>query len=93
MPTTFGQLINVFIGLLRLAIPVIASLALMVFFFGLVKFIARVSGDEKAVSEGKNLMIWGLIGIFVMVSVWGILGFFYRDIGFGNAIGLPFLDT
>lgn len=63
-----GKLINPLIAIL-------VGLALLGFFWGLARFIFRVGGDEKAVEEGKRIMIWGLIAIFVMVSVWGIIKF------------------
>ncbi len=65
---SFGDLINPTIG-------VLVAIGLLVFFWGLAKFIFRVGGDEKAVEAGKKLMIWGLIALFVMVSVWGIVAF------------------
>lgn len=80
-PTNLSELINIFVNLIKTAIPVVAGLALLVFFWGLAKFVLRVGGDEKAVEEGKNLIIWGLIALFVMVSVWGIIGFVQRDLG------------
>ena len=88
---TFKDIIEIFLDLIQITLPVIAGLALLVFFWGLTKFIMNVSGDEKAVSEGKNLMIWGIIALFVMVSIWGILRFLYADIGFTRPFGLPLL--
>lgn len=90
-PNNFKDLVNIFLDLTRTALPVIASLALLVFLWGLVKFIFRVGGDEKAVEEGKNLMKWGLIALFVLTSFMAILAFVYRDIGFGRPLGLPLL--
>jgi len=86
---SFGQLVNLFIDLIKAMIPVVIGLALLAFIWGLVKFISRVGGDEKAVTEGKQLMIWGLIALFLMVSIWGILGFFYNEFGFTKPFGLP----
>ncbi len=87
----FREFLNTYIlDLINLVIPLIASLSLLVFFWGLAKFIMNVSGDAKAVQEGKNLMIWGTIAIFVMVSVWGILRFLSNDI-FSTDLTLPFL--
>src|SRR3989344_2322592 len=74
-PSNFKDLSDIFIDLIRTALPVITGLALMVFFWGLAKFIFRVGGDENAVEGGKRLMIWGLIALFVMISVWGIIRF------------------
>ncbi|MEK7147878.1 MAG: hypothetical protein AAB758_01115 [Patescibacteria group bacterium] len=75
--------IRIFIELINMILPVIMALTLLVFFRGLVSFIAK-SGDSKSHSEGRNLMVWGLIGLFVMVSLFGILNFFFKDLGFTN---------
>ncbi|OHA96913.1 MAG: hypothetical protein A3J09_00400 [Candidatus Zambryskibacteria bacterium RIFCSPLOWO2_02_FULL_51_21] len=91
-PRTFGDIVQMFLDLVLLLVPLVASLALLAFFWGLAKFIYNVSGDEKAVGEGKNLMKWGLIALFVMVSVWGILRFAYGELGF-SGFGVPFLPT
>lgn len=48
------------------------ALATGYFLFGLMKFIMNQDNDE-AQSEGKQHMLWGVIGIAIMVSVWGIL--------------------
>lgn len=90
-PSNFKELVNIFVDLIRTALPVIAGLALLVFIWGLVKFIFRVGGDEKAVEDGKNLMKWGLIALFVLVSFMAILAFVYEDIGFSRPFGLPLL--
>ena len=64
---------------------VLAGVALLVFIWGLVKFIFRVGGDEKAVGSGKTLMQWGLIALFVMISVWGIVKFMQRQFGLNDS--------
>jgi len=51
--------------------PLIVALALLAFFWGLAKFI--FSGAAEDQTQGKNIMIWGIIALFVMVSVWGIV--------------------
>ena len=81
------------LDILKAAIPLAASLALLAFFWGLARFIMN-AGDAKGNKEGKNLMIWGTIALFVMVSVWGILRFAYGDLGFSDRpFGIPGLPT
>lgn len=58
------------INLLR---PVIYGLAMIYFFWGLADFILK-AGDEKAREAGKSRMLWGIIALFVFVSIMGILG-------------------
>jgi hypothetical protein len=83
-PQTFSDLIFRFIiPLINLTLVVVLALALLVFLKGLASFIAK-SGDAKSHAEGKNLMIWGLVGLFVMVSVFGIVRLLRDDFGFRN---------
>ncbi len=87
-PATAGSLIDGITGVFKTLIPIMLSLAMLVFFWGLVKFINHAD-DEKAVAEGKGLMVWGMIGIFVMVALWGIVGFIQNQLGLdsGAAVG------
>ena len=66
--TFFGSIGRI-IGLL---LPIVVALALLYFFWGLAKFILA-AGDETARAEGKSIMIWGIVALFVMVSVWGLV--------------------
>lgn len=61
-------------------IPLIVALALFLFFWGLVKFIWN-SGDESSIKQGRDLMIWGVVVLFVMVSVFGILSLLSNSFG------------
>lgn len=69
------ELINSVGRLVNSLVVLVIALAVLAFFWGLAKFIFNVSGDEKSVEEGKRIMIWGIIALFVMVSVWGIIRF------------------
>lgn len=91
-PRNFSDIVGIFTGLIDITLPVFVALALLVFFKGLIAFIAK-SGDAKNHAEGRSLMIWGLVALFVMVSVFGILRFARTDIGFRNPFGdiLPLL--
>lgn len=66
-------------GIVNIAIPLAFALALLFFFYGVAKFIFRLGGDTKAVEDGKKLMGWGLVALFVIASVWGIVEFAQRQ--------------
>lgn len=68
---------------------ILVALALLYFMWGLAKMIFRVAGDEKAIEEGKRIMLWGIISLFVMVSVWGIVNFLADSFGFLERGGGP----
>lgn len=91
-PRIFGNIVDIFLELIFLIIPIVASLAVLAFVWGLAKFIYNVGGDEKAIGDGKNLMKWGLIALFIMISIWGLLRFAYGEFGF-TQFGIPFLPT
>ncbi len=77
-PRNFREVVGLFLDILGRIVPVIFSLALLYFFWGVAKYIYS-SGDEKAAEEGKAVMLWGVIGLFVMVSIFGILQFLKRS--------------
>lgn len=52
-------------------IPLVFTLALLFFFWGVTKYIWSAGGKEK--EEGKSIMVWGVIALFVMSSIWGLV--------------------
>ncbi|MBX4210522.1 pilin [Candidatus Parcubacteria bacterium] len=77
--TDFGSILN---SLKTLAV----AAALLFFIWGLAKFI-RNAGDSAAHEQGRNIMIWGLIALFVIVSVGAIINFFDRELNLPHSSG------
>ena len=77
--TSTTSLIEKIGDLVRTLIIVVAGIAVLVFFWGLTKFILA-AGSEVDKEKGKNLMIWGTIALFVMVSIWGIIYFIGNEL-------------
>jgi hypothetical protein len=84
MPQDFGDVVMIVVNLIRSVIPVIIAFAVIAFFWGMLKFMRSLSGDTKGIESGKSFMIWGLIALFVLFSVWGILGLLSTSAGFGG---------
>lgn len=53
-------------------IAFIFALALVYFLYGIFEFISNAENEEKK-TTGKNHMIWGIIGIVIMMGVFTIL--------------------
>ena len=70
--TNFQSFVTLIIEILGLLVPIIFALTMIVFFWGIAQFILS-AGNEQKRSEGKQIMLWGIIALFVMMSVWGIL--------------------
>jgi zinc transporter ZupT len=68
------HLINYIICIIgKSVIPLILTLAVATFVWGVVQYV--INDQEEAKKEkGRMFMIWGVIGITVMVSVWGLVG-------------------
>lgn len=62
------------------AILVVFAAGFFLFVYGLVEFLWKLNegGDNK---EGKQHMIWGIVGMFIMVSVYGILSLVTNTFG------------
>lgn len=60
------------IAVLDIFIGVVATLALLLFFWGVALFIYS-AGDDTRRAEGKKRMIWGIIALFVIFAIWGII--------------------
>jgi hypothetical protein len=61
-------IVNSIVGIVNTLIPVLVALALVLFFIGVVKYIK--SEGEK---DNRTTMLWGLVVLFVLLSMWGIL--------------------
>ena len=62
-----------FVGdLIATLIPLIIGVAVLLFLYGVLKYVTA-GGDPEKRTEARNTMIWGIIAIFVMVSVWGLV--------------------
>lgn len=68
-------------------VPVLFAIAFIVFLWGAFMTFIWGANDEGTKEAGKNFMLWGLIGFFVMVSVWGLVNILTGTIGFGNNTG------
>jgi len=70
--------------------PLVIGAAMLFFLYGLMKFVLN-SGNEDAKDEGKRIMIWGIIALFVMVSVWGLVRLLNQETGIsaGGTISIP----
>lgn len=78
--------------LINRLIPFIIALTVLVFLWGVFKFVIS-GGDGEARKEAQGYMIWGIIALFVMVSVWGLVNILVRSFNLENtappAPGLP----
>lgn len=73
-------LIDAIQGILNLLLPLVITLAVLFFFWGLAIFVLN-AGDEEARKKGQNIMIWGVVALFFIVTVWGLVALLQQVFG------------
>ncbi|MFT5280904.1 MAG: putative membrane-anchored protein [Flavobacteriaceae bacterium] len=58
-------------GLLGMLVKVLIALAVIYFIVGVIEYITADDEDKK--KKARDRMIYGIIGIFVIVSIWGLV--------------------
>lgn len=84
-PSTMAFINRVEYLILNPIIGFMFAIAVLYFIYGIVEFILGAENEDKR-ETGKKHMIYGIIGMFVMVAVYGImnlLGDFWVNIGSG----------
>ncbi len=87
-----GSVIGLLSGLVNALIPLMIGAALVAFFWGLIMYIYKGACKKGA---SKALMIWALVALFVMVSVWGLINLLQDSLGItGNeTVPVPKVPT
>lgn len=87
----FSALVTQFMGYIKLLVPFIIALALLVFLWGIFKLVFA-GGSEVDVKEGTKFMTWGVVSLFVMISVWGLVNILTKTF-FNDNVVIPQLKT
>ena len=82
---TLKDLVSVATSFLSSLIPLVFTLALLYFLWGMAQFIYK-STDEAGREAGKQHMAWGILGLFVMVTVWGLVTVLANTFDLNNAL-------
>jgi hypothetical protein len=73
-------------------VPLIFAVAFIVFLYGVAKTYIFSNGEPGEVEKGHKIILWGLIGFFVMLSVWGLVNLVANTFGLNTATA-PALPT
>lgn len=77
--TTLATMICKINQLLGLVVPVLIALGVVYFIWGVVSYV--IGTDEEAKAAGRQKIIWGIIGLAVVIGVWGLVGILNRTFG------------
>lgn len=60
-------------------IPIGFGLCIFYFFWGIFKYLRNTNSNEK--EESRKILVWGVIGMFVVFSIWGIIELIKGELG------------
>ena len=90
-PRTFRELTVDLVDILSATTATVLALAVVIFIWGIAKNITALG--ENKIKERNAYILWGTIILFVMVSVWGILGLLRNTLFQGDRSGSYLLET
>lgn len=73
-PTISGLVSSFTNSVVTAIVSLFAAVGIAAFFFGIVRYIWGVRGGEsKKIEEGNKVIIWSMIALFILFSIWGII--------------------
>ena len=85
----FKGLVQILINLITSLIPLVVALTLLVFIWGIFQLVRSNSEDSR--KEAIAIITYGIISLFVMVSVWGLVSILTSTF-FGGSLIVPQLQ-
>ena len=74
--------------ILNAVIPVLIALGVVYFVWGVITYI--IAKEEEAKTAGRNRIIWGIIGLAVIIGLWGLVNILKNTFGLGNIQNINF---
>lgn len=66
------DILDTIASILNILVPILIALGVVYFIWGVIQYIT--AKDEEKKKEARSVMISGIIGLFVIVAIWGIIG-------------------
>jgi amino acid transporter len=88
------NLFSIVMGILSQAVIILVAFAVIFFLYGILKYITAGDDEEKR-TKMKNVMIYGIVGLFVMVSFWGIVNILINTFQLDTTpyVQVPYFDS
>ncbi|MCX6757576.1 MAG: pilin [Candidatus Nomurabacteria bacterium] len=71
--------------LLATIMPILVALGVVYFVWGVITYM--IANDEEAKKRGRNMVIYGLIALVIIVSIWGLVSILKTTLGIGQSTG------
>jgi hypothetical protein len=68
---------------LNSVVPLLIALAVVYFVWGVVTYV--IASDEEAKKTGRDRIIYGLLGLVVIIGMWGLVNLIGNTFGLNNS--------
>lgn len=83
-PTVWGLIGQIIAIIDQVLVPLLFAVAFIVFIYGVYQYFIAGGADEEKRKKGRELVMYGLIGFFIMITVWGLVNVLVASLGFGS---------
>ncbi|MEK7645009.1 MAG: hypothetical protein AAB391_01645 [Patescibacteria group bacterium] len=88
-----GGIAQLFRSFLDYAVPFLIACAVVYFLYGVLQYVI-MGDDEEKKEKAKSTILYGIVGIFVMVSVYGLVTLLKKTFNLEEqGLTAPTLDT
>lgn len=84
-----GIAMNIIFIINTVLVPLLFAISFIVFLYGIAQAYIFSTGDAEKVKDGHKIILWGLVGFAIMVSVWGLVNVVAVTFGLTGGFALP----
>lgn len=89
-PKSFAELVYIIIDVINPLVGLLMSCAVLFFFFSVIRYMSTSS--EEAKGKFKENIVWSIIGLFVLVSFFGLARILHNTL-LGGAYSNPYPES
>ena len=86
--TTIQGMLCKIAEILGAVLPVLIALGVIYFVWGVISYV--IASDEEAKKAGRDRIIYGIIGLAVIITVWGLVAILRNTFGLTNVQTIQF---
>lgn len=75
-------------NILEAIIPILIILGILYFVYGVISYV--IAGDAEASTKGRDRIIYGIVGLAVIVGMWGLVYILTNTFGLKNTSTINF---
>jgi hypothetical protein len=80
-----NDLTNKFTSLGNIFIQILIALAVIFIVFNVVRYLIMGADDEEKRKKAGSAILWGIVGLFVILSIWGLVRILKNTFNTSNA--------